>query len=89
MSITVSFSRPGYLGFLSVQQKILQKAQSLQVAELLAGVAAPILYWEQGHEWLFGDPVRFQVRLKFPSVEGMTYFEGKSQLPADQILTTQ
>lgn len=25
------------------------------------GVAAPVLYWEQGHEWLFGDPVRFQV----------------------------
>lgn len=34
----------------------------LQVAELLAGVAAPILYWEQGHEWLFGDPVRFQAQ---------------------------
>ena len=33
----------------------------MQVAELLAGVAAPILYWEQGHEWLFGDPIRFQV----------------------------
>ncbi|EIE22198.1 UDP-Glycosyltransferase/glycogen phosphorylase [Coccomyxa subellipsoidea C-169] len=32
-----------------------------QVAELLVGVPAPILYWEQGHEWLFGDPVRFQV----------------------------
>ena len=25
------------------------------------GVTAPVLYWEQGHEWLFGDPVRFQV----------------------------
>ena len=36
--------------------------KSPQVAELLAGVAAPILYWEQGHEWLFGDPVRFQAR---------------------------
>ena len=33
----------------------------MQVAELLVGVPAPILYWEQGHEWLFGDPVRFQV----------------------------
>eukprot|EP00891_Asterochloris_glomerata_P003131 jgi/Astpho2/3131/fgenesh1_pg.00051_%23_96_t len=33
-----------------------------QVAELLVGVAAPVLYWEQGHEWLFGDPVRFQVQ---------------------------
>ena len=33
-----------------------------QVAELLVGIAAPVLYWEQGHEWLFGDPVRFQVR---------------------------
>ena len=33
---------------------------SMQVAELLVGVAAPVLYWEQGHEWLFGDPVRFQ-----------------------------
>lgn len=32
-----------------------------QVAELLVGVSAPVLYWEQGHEWLFGDPVRFQV----------------------------
>ncbi|CAL5221708.1 g3949 [Coccomyxa viridis] len=32
-----------------------------QVAELLVGVPAPIMYWEQGHEWLFGDPVRFQV----------------------------
>lgn len=31
-----------------------------QVAEMLAGVAAPVLYWEQGHEWLFGDPVRLQ-----------------------------
>jgi hypothetical protein len=28
---------------------------------MLVGVAAPVLYWEQGHEWLFGDPVRFQV----------------------------
>ena len=34
-----------------------------QVAELLVGVAAPVLYWEQGHEWLFGDPVRTQVGL--------------------------
>lgn len=33
----------------------------MQVAELLVGIAAPVLYWEQGHEWLFGDPVRFQV----------------------------
>lgn len=33
----------------------------MQVAELLVGIAAPILYWEQGHEWLFGDPVRSQV----------------------------
>ena len=33
----------------------------MQVAELLVGVPAPIMYWEQGHEWLFGDPVRFQV----------------------------
>ena len=33
----------------------------VQVAELLVGVPAPVLYWEQGHEWLFGDPVRFQV----------------------------
>lgn len=28
---------------------------------MLAGVPAPVLYFEQGHEWLFGDPVRFQV----------------------------
>jgi hypothetical protein len=33
-----------------------------QVAELLAGVHAPVLYWEQGHEWIFGDPIRLQVR---------------------------
>ena len=33
----------------------------MQVAELLVGAPAPVLYWEQGHEWLFGDPVRFQV----------------------------
>ena len=32
----------------------------VQVPELLVGVPAPVLYWEQGHEWLFGDPVRFQ-----------------------------
>lgn len=31
-----------------------------QVAELLMGVPAPVIYWEQGHEWVFGDPVRFQ-----------------------------
>eukprot|EP00884_Botryococcus_braunii_P014691 jgi/Botrbrau1/23222/Bobra.0041s0064.1 len=33
-----------------------------QVAELLLGVPAPILYWEQGHEWIFGDPVRHQIQ---------------------------
>jgi len=33
----------------------------VQVAELLASVAAPVVYWEQGHEWLFGDPIRLQV----------------------------
>jgi len=32
-----------------------------QVAEMLVGVAAPVLAYEQGHEWLFGDPVRLQV----------------------------
>ena len=37
-------------------------APGVQVAELLAGVPAPVLYWEQGHEWIFGDPIRFQVR---------------------------
>lgn len=31
-----------------------------QLAELLVGVPAPVIYWEQGHEWVFGDPVRFQ-----------------------------
>jgi hypothetical protein len=34
----------------------------VQVAELLAGVQAPVVYWEQGHEWIFGDPIRLQVR---------------------------
>lgn len=33
----------------------------LQVAELLMGVPAPVIYWEQGHEWVFGDPIRLQV----------------------------
>ncbi len=36
-------------------------ATAMQVAELLAGVTAPVVYWEQGTEWLFGDPIRFQV----------------------------
>eukprot|EP00210_Caulerpa_lentillifera_P003532 g3369.t1 len=31
-----------------------------QVAELLAGVSVPVVYWEQGHEWVFGDPIRLQ-----------------------------
>ena len=32
-----------------------------QVAELLLGLPVPVVYFEQGHEWLFGDPIRFQV----------------------------
>lgn len=32
-----------------------------QVAEVLAGVSCPVVYYEQGHEWLFADDVRFQV----------------------------
>lgn len=36
---------------------------TMQVAELLMGVPAPVVYWEQGHEWVFGDPIRFQVCL--------------------------
>lgn len=35
--------------------------QPVQVAELLMGLPAPVIYWEQGHEWVFGDPIRFQV----------------------------
>jgi len=31
-----------------------------QVAELLFGVSVPVIYWEQGHEWVFGDPIRLQ-----------------------------
>ena len=31
-----------------------------QVPEILMETTHPVLYWEQGHEWLFGDPVRFQ-----------------------------
>ncbi|KAL4448235.1 hypothetical protein ABPG75_005454 [Micractinium tetrahymenae] len=30
-----------------------------QVPEWLTSTSAPVLYYEQGHEWLFGDPVRF------------------------------
>lgn len=33
-----------------------------QVPEWLIGTTAPVLYYEQGHEWLFGDPMRFQAR---------------------------
>lgn len=28
--------------------------------EWLTSTTAPVLYYEQGHEWLFGDPVRFR-----------------------------
>ncbi|PRW45111.1 glycosyl transferase group 1 [Chlorella sorokiniana] len=31
-----------------------------QVPEWLTSCAAPVLYYEQGHEWLFGDPARFR-----------------------------
>jgi len=31
-----------------------------QVPELLVGTPVPVVYFEQGHEWLFGDPVRFR-----------------------------
>jgi len=24
------------------------------------GVSVPVIYWEQGHEWVFGDPIRLQ-----------------------------
>lgn len=48
----------------------------LQVAELLAGVAAPVLYWEQGHEWVFGDPVRLQVCLDILHGRQTTGFGG-------------
>jgi hypothetical protein len=36
------------------------------VAELLLGLPIPIVYFEQGHEWLFGDPIRFQVSEQRP-----------------------
>jgi len=29
-----------------------------QVAEAAATFSCPVMYWEQGHEWVFGDPVR-------------------------------
>ncbi len=41
--------------------------QPVQVAELLMGLPAPVIYWEQGHEWVFGDPIRFQVPCSAPS----------------------
>jgi hypothetical protein len=43
------------------QDAELHAVSVLQVAELLAGCPAPVLYWEQGHEWVFGDPIRLQV----------------------------
>jgi len=42
------------------RHRLTTRAGARQVPELLVGVPAPVLYWEQGHEWLFGDPVRFQ-----------------------------
>ena len=57
----------------------------MQVAELLVGVPAPIMYWEQGHEWLFGDPVRFQVcdtartRSQFASQQHLTNRHGQEE----------
>ena len=48
-------------GSSSVLRLLPEHYAEMQVAELLVGVPAPIMYWEQGHEWLFGDPVRFQV----------------------------
>ena len=38
----------------------LRPARRVQVPEWLLGTTAPVLYFEQGHEWLFGDPLRFQ-----------------------------
>jgi hypothetical protein len=31
-----------------------------QIPEWLTTTSAPVLYYEQGHEWLFGDPLRFR-----------------------------
>ena len=38
--------------------------------EWLAATSAPVLYWEQGHEWVFGDPVRLQVRVCVCGLDG-------------------
>ncbi len=46
-------ARPADAGFTSPHN------QPPQVPEWLTSCAAPVLYYEQGHEWLFGDPVRF------------------------------
>ena len=50
-----------FVKFGSSDQSFKQCDSSRQVAELLMGVPAPVIYWEQGHEWVFGDPIRFQV----------------------------
>jgi hypothetical protein len=40
-----------------------------QVPEALASLPVPVLYHEQGHEWLFGDPRYQQVSNIGPSLE--------------------
>ena len=55
----------------TVDEQAGQRLYCMQVAELLVGIAAPILYWEQGHEWLFGDPVRSQVGSMYTVLNAM------------------
>lgn len=38
-----------------------------------------MLYWEQGHEWLFGDPVRFSVQHNYSAQDRL--FHATMSLP--------
>lgn len=40
-----------------------------QVAAVLAEVDCPVMYFEQGHEYLFGDPIRFCPQHNYASTD--------------------
>ena len=79
-------ARPAALGSLRPEEPM-PCAHGVQVAELLAGLPAPVLYWEQGHEWIFGDPIRFQVRLGSLCLRLVTSDNYSASWPPDMLVT--
>lgn len=71
------------MSFINIDGFSLSHLVCPQVAELLAGVPAPVVYWEQGHEWVFGDPIRFQVRA-MPAVSSLETLDALLSLHAPQ-----